>query len=96
MTSEIMTPATQPPSESTLFARSLKKYVDITFEKNDEIKTCRAVVAFVEDLFLRTCSKVSDDNYNEKKCNFDEITDENFQEGESWILRHLISHVIDF
>ena len=66
MTSEIMTPATQPPSESTLFARSLKKYVDITFEKNDEIKTCRAVVAFVEDLFLRTCSKVSDD-YNEKK-----------------------------
>ena len=65
MTSEIMTPATQPPSESTLFARSLKKYVDITFEKNDEIKTCRAVVAFVEDLFLRTCSKVSGD-YNEK------------------------------
>ena len=72
MTSEIMTPATQPPSESTLFARSLKKYEDITFEKN---KTCRAVVAFDEDLFHRTCSKISDD-YDEKKCNFDEITDE--------------------
>ena len=57
MTSEIMTPATQPPSESTLFARSLKKYEDITFEKN---KTCRAVVAFDEDLFHRTCSKISD------------------------------------
>lgn len=91
MSSEVMTPPPQPPSESTLFARSLKTYEDITFGQN---KTCRAIVAFDFELFDRTCIKISND-YDENKCNYDEIMDEIFQVGETWLSRDLVSSVVD-
>ena len=85
MSSEVT--AAQPLSESTLFARSLKKYQDTTFGPNNDTRSI--VVAFDEDLCNHTCSKDSVD-YNPNKCNYDEIMSELFKEGEVWLSRDLI------
>ena len=92
MPSEInTTPTAEPPSPSTAFARLLKRYDDITYGKNSDTRPM--VVAFNKDLFIRTCSKLSDD-YDENKCNYDDIMTELFQVGETWISRDLVALVV--
>lgn len=92
MPSEInTTPTAEPPSPSTAFARLLKTYDDITYGKNSDTRPM--VVAFNKDLFIRTCSKLSDD-YDENKCNYDDIMTELFQVGETWISRDLVALVV--
>ena len=84
--------AAQPPSESTLFARTLKKYENTTIGARKE--TRNVIVEFDDQLFNRTCAPASPD-YNEEKCNYDEIMAELFKEGEVWLSRELILKAID-
>lgn len=82
----------QPPSESALFARSLKKYQNTTFGPKNEIRN--VIVEFDEQLFNRTCATASPD-YDLNKCNYDEIMAELFKEGEVWLSRELILQVME-
>ena len=92
MSSEAMTAPAEPPSESTLFATSLKTYKEISFGPQNVTRT--TVVNFDDKLFHKTCS-ISSNEYDENKCNYDEIMCELFKEGESWLSRDLVSHVVD-
>ena len=76
----------------TLFARTLKKYENTTFGARKETRD--VIVEFDDQLFNRTCVPASPD-YNEEKCNYDEIMAELFKEDEVWLSRELILKAID-
>ena len=75
------------PSPSTSFAKSLKTYGTISYGEKNERRLM--VVGFDKELFIRTCSTASDD-YDETKCNYDDIMTELFKVGETWISRELV------
>ena len=75
------------PSPSTSFAKSLKTYGTISYGEKNENRLM--VVGFDKELFIRTCSTASDD-YDETKCNYDDIMTELFKVGETWISRELV------
>ena len=81
------TPMASVPSPSTSFAGSLKTYGTISFGEKNESRL--VVVGFNKELFIRTCSTASDD-YDETKCNYDDIMTELFKVGETWISRALV------
>ena len=80
------------PCASTLFARSLKKYADVTFGKKNETRCM--VVDFDYASFYDHCS-ISSDKYDPDKCDFDKMAAEIFKPGELWKSRELLKKVLN-